>query len=171
MRWGGKELRVRHLAKERKTEKTTTPWSSNDIPPRHHPLYPKTYKITSGWKWRSLKAEGTSGANYILVALCNPTRDNWKATLFLETESGSSVVGRFEDHGSHRGVHVHAHCERGGLEVGPTGMDNLLRIPPVDKHRQRAIKAWTEASFWDAARSFFRVQDDLPLFNATSHGP
>jgi hypothetical protein len=44
-------------------------------------------------------------------------RDNWQATLILWTEAGASVVGRFEYHGSHPGLHVHADCERGGLGI------------------------------------------------------
>lgn len=83
----------------------------------------------------------------------------------IETTIGAAVVARFETHGSHPGVHGHAHCERGGIEVGASGLDNLVRCPPAD-HVHRRTNAWTESTFWDAARSFFRVRDDFgPLFN------
>ena len=83
----------------------------------------------------------------------------------VDTPEGASVVGRFESHGSHPGVHGHAHCYRGGIEVGASGLDNLVRCPPADKPHRRT-NAWTENSFWEAARRFFRVTDNFgPLFN------
>ena len=90
--------------------------------------------------------------------------DNWQAYLMVETVEGASVVGRFESHGSHPGVHGHAHCERSGIEVGASGLDNLARCPPADTIHRRT-NAWTESTFWEAARSFFRVREaNLPSF-------
>ena len=87
-----------------------------------------------------------------------PTRDNWQATLILCTEAGASVIGRYEYHGSHPGLHVHADCERGGLELGSMSIDNLPRRPPAHSFHRRS-SAWTENTFWEAARKFFRVEE------------
>jgi hypothetical protein len=128
------------------------------------PVYSKTKPIRAGWQWRSSKVEGPEGKAYILVAECNPVRDNWKAMLILETMSGPSVVARFEHHGGHPGLHAHAHCERGGIEVGPSGLDFLARIPRASSPHRRT-NAWTQGTFWEAAKKFFRVEEDKgPLF-------
>ncbi len=157
-------MRVRQLITQKKLQKTDTGWSLNDMPPRYSPIYMKSRPIKAGWKWRSSFC-CSNHANFILTALCNVRRDNWQAYLMVETPDGVSVVGRFESHGSHPGVHGHAHCERGGIEVGASGLDNLVRCPPAEKRHRRA-NAWTESTFWEAARSFFRVKDNFgPLFN------
>jgi hypothetical protein len=77
----------------------------------------------------------------------------------LETDAGVSVVARFEHHGSHPGLHGHAHCERGGIEVGASGLDSLVRFPKAGALHRRT-NAWTEQTFWDATRRFFRVKYD-----------
>jgi hypothetical protein len=78
----------------------------------------------------------------------------------VETGAGVSVVARFEHHGSHPGLHGHAHCERGGIEVGASGLDNLVRVPAAQEPHRRT-NAWTEQTFWDSARRFFRVTDQV----------
>jgi hypothetical protein len=99
-----------------------------------------------------------TGRDFVLLAECNPSRANWKAMLILVTDTGASVVGRFEDHGSHPALHIHAHCERGGLEPGASSIDDLPRIPPAHQHHRRTT-AWTEPGFWEAARRFFRIEE------------
>jgi hypothetical protein len=37
-------------------------------------------------------------------------------------------------------------------------MDNLARIPPAGAPHRRTF-AWTETSFWEAAKRFFRVEE------------
>jgi hypothetical protein len=158
-------MRVRKLIRREKAKKSDTAWSDKDLPPRHAPIYPKSRPIRAGWKWRAAHAEADDTA-FILTALCNPSRDNWKAMLIMETPSGSSVVARFEYHGSHPGLHSHAHCDRSGIEVGASGMDHLARIPKPGQFHRRT-NAWTEATFWEAATKFFNIKDDIgPLFDA-----
>lgn len=159
-------MRIRHLVSEAKTLLSDTNWSTKDMPPRHAPIYAKTRPIRSGWRWRSARARAGT-VNFILTALCNPGRDNWQAILMIELDQGASVIARFEHHGSHPGLHVHAHCEKGGVVMGGASMDGLVRAPSVGEHHRRT-NAWTETTFWEAAKRFFRVMDDdLPLF---SHG-
>jgi hypothetical protein len=157
-------MRVRHLAGASKVIVADSgKWSVSDLPPRHAPIYAKTRPMRAGWRWRSLKAKaGTQ--NFVLTVICNPKRDNWQAILMVESEVGASVVARLEYHGSHPGLHIHGHCERGGIEVGGSGLDNLVRIPPAaQKHRR--LNAWTEGTFWEAAKQFFRMgESPLPLF-------
>ena len=88
--------------------------------------------------------------------------------LIRETDAGASLVGRFEYHSSHPGLHAHAHCERSGIEMGGSSIDNLVRFPPADgKHRR--MSAWTEATFWEASKRFFRVrQNQGTLFSDAS---
>jgi hypothetical protein len=154
-------MRVRHLIGALKRLRSDTGWSTSDLPPRHAPIYSRTRPIRAGWTWRSGVCEA-DGQHFILTALGNPGRDNWQAILILETTLGPSVVARFEHHGSHPGLHGHAHCERGGVETGASGLDHLARVPKVDRPHRRE-NAWTEQAFWEAARRFFRVADD--------HGP
>lgn len=150
-------MRVRHLIKERKTQETDTGWRRDDMQPRYAPVFTRTRPVRSGWQWRSARAESAE-RQYILNALCSPVRDNWQATLILFAEAGASVVGRYEYHGSHPGLHVHADCERGGLELGSISIDNLPRRPPAESFHRRT-SAWTENTFWEAARRFFRVEE------------
>lgn len=160
-------MRVRHLIQQRKVQKSDTGWSSNDLPPRHAPIYSKSRPSRAGWKWRSAVCDAP-GTKFILTALCNTRRDNWQSFLMVETGSGVSVVARFEHHGSHPGLHGHGHCARGGIEIGATGLDDLLRTPKAGIYHRR-INAWTEHTFWEAARRFFRVDvaytDERDLFH------
>lgn len=149
-------MRVRHLVSNVKYIDAETEWSVKDMPPKHAPIYPKTKPMRAGWTWRSARCV-TATRDYILVAECNPARDNWKAMLILDTGTGHSVVGRFEYHGSHPGLHAHSDCDRSGIEVGPKSIDNLLRIPTA-KSFHRRLAAWTENTFWEAAKRFFRIE-------------
>ena len=49
----------------------------------------------------------------------------------VETEAGHSVVARFESHGSHPGLHGHSHCDRGGIEIGASGLDANVYHPGI----------------------------------------
>ena len=153
-------MRVRHLISEDKALESDTDWQTSDLQHRHAPIFPKTTPIRAGWKWRSAKACGATG-DFILLAKCNPNRDNWQAVIMKLFEDGSaSAVGRFEHHGSHPGLHAHAHCERSGIDLGTPSLDDLVRVPavgPGSYHRRQ--NAWTERGFWEAAKRFFRVQE------------
>lgn len=150
-------MRVRHIISERKLIDSETSWSTRDMAPKFAPIYSKTKPIRAGWTWRSAKCTTLTKA-FTLVAECNPARDNWKALLIADTGNGHSVVGRFEYHGSHPGTHFHADCDRSGLETGSKSIDNLGRIPSAKAFHRRSA-AWTEATFWDAAKKFFRVKE------------
>lgn len=152
-------MRVRHLVGKTKTTETDSKWSVKDLSPRYAPIYTKTKPIRAGWRWRSSKVFGEEGNHYVLLAECNPRRDNWKAVLIIETDGGHSVVARFEHHGSHPGIHVHADCTRGGIETGASGLDNLARIPAAGMRHRRA-SAWTDGTFWEAAKRFFHVKEE-----------
>jgi hypothetical protein len=154
-----KGMRVRRLIATPKLQTSDTGWSANDMPPRHCPIYTKTRPIRAGWKWRSAACE-VGGTRHFLVALCNTRRDNWQAFLIVDTTIGVSVVARFEHHGSHPGLHGHAHCDRGGVETSASGLDGLVRTPPSGAVHRRT-NAWTEQTFWEAARRFFRVTDNM----------
>lgn len=158
-------MRVRKLLAIAKVQTTDTLWRSDDLPPRHFPVYPKTRPMRAGWQWRSARAEG-DGLEFIMTSLVNIVRGDLKSTLIVETPGGYSVVSRYEFHSSHPGLHAHAHCERAGIEVGATGMGDLLRVPPADaKHRHTA--PISHSTFWEESRRFFRVKDDLgPLFKS-----
>lgn len=153
-------MRVRRLIAAKKELQTDSDWQTNDLQPRYAPIFPKTTPIRAGWKWRSARAS-SADADFVLLAKCNPIRDNWQAFLIATTKDGSSsVVGRFEHHGSHPGLHVHAHCQRSGVEVGTRSLDDLARIPSAGSNSyHRRTNAWTERSFWEAAKRFFRVKE------------
>lgn len=150
-------MRVRHIIEDRKALRSDSQWSTSDLRPKHAPIYSKTKPIRAGWKWRSARAESET-AKYILIAECNPSRDNWKAVLIVEEDAGHSVVARYEYHSSHPGLHAHAHCVRSGVETGTSGLDNLARFPSNDQPHRRT-QAWTENTFWEAAKSFFRIEE------------
>jgi hypothetical protein len=151
-------MRVRHLLAIPKQAGAETAWSETDMPPRWCPVYSKTRPSRAGWHWRSAHVSG-DGEEFMMVAICNPRRGNWKSMLLLKATQGYSVVARFEHHESHPGLHVHTHCQRSGIEVGAGGMDSLARIPAAGAPHRRTA-ALTLASFWRAAQSFYRVADD-----------
>jgi hypothetical protein len=153
-------MRVRHLIIERKVLESDSGWRSDDLTPRNAPIFIKTKPIRAGWQWRSAKAIGQSG-NFILLAECNARRANWKSMLmFVNPDRTASVIARFEQHGSHPGLHMHSDCRRSGIEIGATSIDGLLRIPNAasDSHHRR-VSSWTENSFWEASKRFFRARD------------
>jgi hypothetical protein len=150
-------MRVRKLIAEQKTLKTDSDWQDRDIQPRFAPIFPRTRPNRGGWKWRSARAEGTSGA-YMLFAQIHQARNNWKAALIKVTPTGGSIVARLEYHGSHPGLHAHSDCNRSGLEEGPQGLDGLARFPRSDSAHRRT-NAWTENGFWEEAKQFFRIEE------------
>jgi hypothetical protein len=154
-------MRVRRLIREPKVMLTDTRWSTTDLPPKHSAIYPKTKPVRAGWEWRSAKARSLDPmepSDYVLLAECNPRRGNWKAALIVQTDGGASVVGRFEFHGDHPGLHAHADCDRSGVETGPTSFGRLARFPGGGRfHRRNTF--WTPVTFWDAARRFFRITE------------
>lgn len=151
-------MRIRKLIIERKTQESDSGWRSDDLQPRYSPVFTRTRPIRAGWRWRSARA--VSGEReFVLVALCHPGRNNWQAMLILCTENGGgSLVGRYEYHGNHPGLHAHTHCRRGGIEIGPSSVDNLLRVPSSGTRHRRHF-ALTENGFWEVARRFFRVRE------------
>jgi hypothetical protein len=82
----------------------------------------------------------------------------------VERGNEVSVVCRFEHHGSHPGVHIHSDCARSGIETGTTGLGGLDRFPKNGSHHRRTT-SWTETTFWEAAKRFYRVAvKNGPLF-------
>lgn len=148
-------MRVRHIISTPKYIESETQWSTDDMPPKHSLIYPKKKPMRAGWTWRAARCV-TAGENFVLLAECNPPRANWKAMLIVETAAGPSVIGRFEDHGSHPGLHCHSDCDTSGLEVGTKSID-ARRIPPANSFHRRS-RQWTETSFWNAASAFFKVE-------------
>jgi hypothetical protein len=130
-------------------------WSKKDLPPRWCPVFSRKRPIAADWQWRAAHASHEK-REFTVVAQCNPSRGNWKAILIERTESGPSVIARFEDHSGHPGIHVHSHCDRSGLEIGPTSLDSLARIPPAGAFHRRT-HAHTLQSFWDETLRFFNV--------------
>lgn len=156
-------MRVRHLIEVKKSLQSDTRWRTGDLQPRHCPIYPKSKPNGPAWQWRSAKAI-CGDLEFWLVATVNVSRGNWKSLLITKGENGHSVVGRFEYHSSHPGTHLHAHCDRGGVETGPTSMNDLTRIPPASRRHRRA-SAYTLSTFWESSRRFFRIEHDAgPLF-------
>lgn len=152
-------MRVRHLIEEKKELQTDSGWRTDDLTRKNAPIFSKTTPIRAGWKWRSAKAVSDEG-DYILLAKCNPRRDNWQAILMKLDDDLASVVGRFEHHGTHPGLHAHTHCQRSGIETGHSSLDDLARFPAAGSgsyHRRN--NAWTEVGFWEAAKRFFRVDE------------
>lgn len=158
-------MRVRHIILRTKLLSSETNWRDDDLPPRHAPIYSKSFPIRGGWRWRSARLQ-CADENYVLWAQCNPRRDKWKAVLAFDRNGEAFVICRFEYHGSHPGLHVHSDCQRSGIEPGSSGM-NLLGRFPNNRHYHRRIMPLTENTFWDAAKRFFRVKvQNGPLFDA-----
>jgi hypothetical protein len=148
-------MRVRHLILRRKTITTDTDWRDDALPPRFSGIYPKTRPAKPDWKWRSAQAH-CSQHDYILLCEINEMKDNWRAWLIRKSDDEGSLVARYEFHGSHPGLHLHADCERGGVEVGPTSIKVPLRIPAVGSERTRPPPT-RPSLFWETARRYFRM--------------
>ena len=148
-------MRVRHLIVRAKTITSDTNWKSEPLPPRFSGIYPKTRPLKPGWKWRSAQAHCTEN-EYILLCEVNEQKDNWRAWLIKKIGDEGSLVSRLEFHGNHPGIHAHADCSRGGLEVGPSSIKVPVRIPGVGSGRQRPPPTRPDL-FWDMARKHFRM--------------
>lgn len=148
-------MRVRHLIEERKTILQSTDWSYSGTPPRHVPVFQQTFPIGKDWQWKSASAQ--NGKNeYVLHVRCNVKKDDWMAWLMIKLEEGWSIVGRFEYHSSHPGLHVHASCLSSGLLLGKQSISACDRIPTGGRYHRR-IQAWTPDVFWKRALNFFRI--------------
>lgn len=147
-------MRVRHLVAEPKTISSDTRWRLDDMAPRFSGLYAKTKPIRAGWQWRSVIAL-SEHKEYIFLVQGHEEKDNWGAWLVLKTSGGHSLVTRFEYHGSHPGFHVHAHCERGGIEEGTGSINDLVRIPKATS--DGTVITLRRDKFWEQARVKFRI--------------
>ncbi len=147
-------MRVRHLVAEPKTINGDTLWRVEDLAPRYSGLYAKTKPIRAGWQWRSVIALSEHN-EYIFLVQGHEDKDNWSAWLVLKTDGGYSLVTRFEYHGSHPGFHIHAHCERSGIEEGTGSINGLVRIPKATSGG--SIVTLRRDKFWEQARTKFRI--------------
>lgn len=158
-------MRVRSVVRQTKHISSETGWSESDLPPRFAPIYSKSLPMRAGWKWRSARLTAHE-QHFILWVQCNPKRDNWKAVLAQERNGEAFVICRFEYHGSHPGLHIHSDCARSGLEKGAAGMNIGGRVPDTGRYHRRSVP-WTESTFWEATKMFFRVKvENGPLFDA-----
>lgn len=150
-------MRVRGLICEEKEIVTDTGWKTTRLQPKYAPIIRGPQPMRSGWKWRSSSAKGlVRGNQYILLVKGNPARDNWQSILMQKFGEEAAVIARYEYHGSHPGIHGHAHCERGGIERGGIGMGELVRIPKSGGHSyHRRTQALTENAFWESAKKIF----------------
>lgn len=147
-------MRIRHIVEAKKTISTDTNWRDGELPSKHSAVYPRTMPVRPGWKWRSaLASDGEQ--EYILLCQVNEGKDNWLAWLVRKTEQGGSLVSRYEFHGNHPGLHVHADCTRGGIEFGPTSIKVALRIPRAYYRSTRPAPARPDL-FWKNACAHFR---------------
>jgi len=76
----------------------------------------------------------------------------------LLSDEGASVIARLEYHGAHPGLHAHSHCERSGLENGPSSIADLVRVPGSAGSHRRVV-AYTEQGFWQKSLVFFRMHE------------
>lgn len=148
-------MRVRHIISSKKTISADTSWKTTAIPTKHSGIFPKSMPVGPAWQWRSALAfDGEK--EYILLCRVNLSKDNWLAWLIGKNSSGWSLVGRYEYHGNHPGLHVHADCERGGIEVGPTSIKTYLRIPRVSSRGTRPSPSRLDL-FWKNACQHYRM--------------
>jgi hypothetical protein len=148
-------MRVRHLIARPKIIVEDTGWKTGEIPPRHSCIYPRTVPSRPAWTWRSALARDAE-KEYILLCQVNLSKQNWKAWLVHRTEEGGALVSRMETHGNHPGIHVHADCLRGGLEIGPSGINVELRIPALRSRPSRELPGRLD-QFWKQALRHYRM--------------
>lgn len=141
---------------EAKTLSGDTGWRHDDIPPRYTGVYPKTRPNRAGWQWRSAVAT-SEHREYVFFTYVNEQKDKWNSWLVVKLDQGASLVARFEYHGSHPGRHIHAHCERGGIDAGPASIDGLARVPKTSSGPPMQL---TPDRFWNMSRERFRI--DFP---------
>lgn len=134
-----------------------TGWRDGVIHKQQAPWHEAGIQDRESWKWRSITARSNRDVNYILLIRFRLVNLNCQAILGRKVEGGWSAVGRYEYHSDHPGLHLHAHCDRGGLETGPTSLDNLQRIPERLSRCRQSRADWTKDSFLNAARQFYRV--------------
>ena len=149
-------MRVRKLIHEEKVMGQPTGWSFGGTPPRHVPVFRQTFPTGRGWQWQSVSAQNDSN-EYVLHVRCNVNKDDWMAWLMIRLEEGWSIVGRFEYHSSHPGLHVHANCVSSGVLAGEKSISECDRFPTGGRYHRR-IQAWTPDGFWNRALKFYRIE-------------
>ncbi len=150
-------MRVRNFLRTPKKIFSDTNWRADALPPRFTGIYPNTVPARPHWSWRSALAN-CQNFEYIFLCQVNELKDDWKAWLSIKTPNGWSLIERYEYHGSHPGVHVHADCERAGIEVSQTGLNGLLKIPSAKTNKAQIISLRPNL-FWEKARTHFRISD------------
>lgn len=147
-------MRIRHIIEKPKVIRHDTHWRTDEMPSKFSGVYPKTMPARPKWKWRSALASDGEW-EYILLCQVNEGKDNWLAWLIRRDDDAGSVVSRYEYHGDHPGLHVHADCSRGAIEFGPTSIKVPLRIPRLKSRGTRPAPARADL-FWKNACLHFR---------------
>lgn len=136
---------------ELKKIESDTNWQTKDIPPKHFPIYKKSYPNRASWKWRSLRLKGEN-TDFCLFLHCNPFKDQWKAYLMKE----DIPLVRYEYHGSHPGIHIHSSCN----DVEKTHMNQWIRLPDNNRLHRRANENYTESRFYSECIKVFRINTE-----------
>jgi len=122
--------------------------------------YPVTF--TRNWHWRVDRITGPSAENYRLLTAFNGNIEEFRAWFALEIGKSTTLLARYEFHGSHPGWHCHAPCDDVGTnDLGALRTRGCRRFPLSGRfHRSLEFDTTSEERALTRSFLFYRIDTE-----------
>jgi hypothetical protein len=144
-----------------KTIDSSTQWKQGSVPKKHAPFFKKPLPLNDFWSWREAKLKGDGNEVYrLLVMYRMDDKRHYKAWLSIEVGGETkeyAIVCRYEDHGSHGGLHCHLLCNYPHYPIGEIEPAGLLSFPNWKNSKHSHLELMSLNQAWNFALKFYRV--------------
>jgi hypothetical protein len=163
-------VRVKDVRSADKSDVQWGKWQDGKMPSNAFPLSRRrghSFRLGAAYRWRVVRFEAC-GARFRLLLAFSLLKQQYPATLALESDQDMSVLASYEFHGTHPGWHLLATCDDvstvpQGVMIGPW----QRRIPRARaRHRRLDFCIGNDDTALDVAARFFRLHkatESLPL--------
>lgn len=155
---------LRAFVASRKTVQDAGEWTDKRMP-KSAPVFPlsksKGVRLgAGGWRWRLVRIE-SDGADYRLLAMYDPGKQNYAALLGVSIGDDTLVLGALEYHSTHRGWHIHAGCkDTTNSEFGRLRYPSMRRIPGKGRqHQNRTAFPADDVAATEILAGYFQIAE------------
>lgn len=154
-------VRVRDIRAADKSDLDWGRWDDGEMPATAFPLSRRrrhSFRLGSAYRWRVIRFKACGLQFRLLLAFSLP-KQQYRATLAMESDQDMSVLASYVFHGTHPGWHLLATCDDIstvplGVMIGPW----QKRMPHARKrHRQIGFHVRDDDTALDVAAQFFRL--------------
>jgi hypothetical protein len=154
-------IRAKDIRAANKSSVDWGKWDNTKMPASAFPLSRRrgnSFRLGTAYRWRIVRFDACNAQFRLLLAF-SLQKQQYRATLALESDRDMSVVASYEFHGTHPGWHLLAACDDiatipQGVMIGPW----QRRLPKArSRHRNVEFQVKDDASALEVASKFFRL--------------